>query len=50
MQRGLADISETLHDDEGVLMAKLEELLEVGDENDDENSYREVDEVGKKLA
>ena len=50
IQRSLADIAETLHDDEDVMLAKLEELLSVGDEGHDQFNYIALEEDGKKLA
>jgi hypothetical protein len=46
----LADIAETLHDDEDVMLGKLEELLSVGDEGHDQFDYIALEEDGKKLA
>ena len=50
IQRSLADIAETLHDDEDVMLAKLEELLSVCDEGHDQLDYIALEEDGKKLA
>ena len=50
IQRSLADIAETLHDDEDAMLAKLEELLSVGDEGHDQFNYITLEEDGKKLA
>ena len=50
IQRSLADIAETLHDDEDVMLAKLEELLSVGDKGHDQFNYIALEEDGKKLA
>ena len=38
LQRGLADIFDTLHDDEDAMVDKLEQLLVVSDEVEDEES------------
>jgi hypothetical protein len=46
----LADITETLHDDEDVMLSKLEELLSVGDEGHDEFNCIVLEEDRKKVA